>query len=60
MKKILFIIRKIVVALCMLYTFNVLVSKTGYTVPINIYSIGFVSVLGMPGMVSLLILKVIL
>lgn len=60
MKKVLLIIRKIVIGLCMLYTFNVLVSKTGFVAPINIYSLIIVSVFGLPGMISLLVLKILL
>lgn len=57
MKKVMYVIKKIVLGLCMLYTINVLISKTGNVVPINIYSIGLVSALGIPGIISLLILK---
>ena len=57
MKKVLLIIKKIVIALCMLYTFNVLIGKTGNIIPINTYSILLVSLLDIPGMILLIILK---
>lgn len=60
MKKIMIVIRKIVIAICMLYTFNLIISKTGYMVPINVPSITFVSFLGLPAIISLLILKFII
>ncbi len=56
MKKIFTIIKKIVVALCMLYTFNLIVGKIGIIIPINIPSIIIVSALGLPSILGLLIL----
>lgn len=60
MKKIMLVIKRIVMGLCMLYTFNILVSKTGLIIPINIYSIAIVSLLDIPGILLLLLLKKIL
>lgn len=57
MKKFMFIIKKIVMGLCMLYTFNVLISKIGLIVPINIYSVSIVSLFDVFGIVLLVILK---
>lgn len=57
MKKIMLIIKRIVMGLCMLYTFNILVSKTGLIIPINTYSILLVTILDIPGIILLLILK---
>lgn len=56
MKKIFVIIKKVVVALCMLYTVNLIVSKIGIMVPINTTSIISVSVLGLPAVLGILIL----
>ncbi len=56
MKKIFIVIKKIVVALCMLYTFNLIVGKIGIIIPINIPSIVVVSLLGLPSILGLLIL----
>jgi len=56
MRKIINIIKKIVVALCMLYTFNLIVSSIGIIIPINIYSIATVSILGLPAIFGLLLI----
>ena len=56
MKKIFFVIKRVVIALCILYSINLIVSKTGVILPINVVSIGIVSVLGLPSVVALLVL----
>lgn len=56
MKKIFIVIKKIVVALCMLYTFNLIVGKIGVIIPINLPSITIVSILGLPSILGLLLL----
>ena len=56
MRKIINTIKKIVVALCMLYTFNLIVSSIGIIIPINIYSIATVSILGLPAIFGLLLI----
>lgn len=50
-------IKKIVMAICMLYTFNLIVMSAGVVVPINIPSIILVSILGLPAVFGLLVLK---
>jgi len=51
------VVKRLVMSLCMLYAFDVIVSSAGVIVPINIVSIIFVSVLGMPGIFGLLVLQ---
>ena len=41
---IIFIIKKIVYALCLLYTVNIFISKVGKIIPINIYTIILVTI----------------
>ncbi len=60
MKKIMFVIKRVVIAVCMLYTFNLIISAAGYLVPINVASITVVSILGLPSVISLLILKILI
>lgn len=50
------IVKKIVMALCMLYSFNLIIGYVGILIPINLCSIVFVSVLGVPAIFSLIIL----
>lgn len=60
MKMLMSIIKKVVLSICMLYSFNLIVSGAGYYVPINIASITVVSFLGIPSIVALLALKMII
>lgn len=58
MKKIIFVVKKIVVALLMLYTINLIINQSGILLPINVFSIGLVTVLGIPAVFGLFILKI--
>lgn len=51
------IIKRIVWAMCLLYTINIIISTTGNIIPINIYTIAFIAILDMPGILGLIILK---
>ncbi len=59
LKKIFKGIKKIVVAIALLYSFNVLISSLDILIPINYVSVGVVSVLGIPGLLSLLAVKLV-
>lgn len=48
MKLIYKVLKKVVMALCMLYTINLIVSKIGIIIPINAVSIAITSILGLP------------
>lgn len=51
------IIKKVVWSMCILYTINVIISATGYLIPINIYTISLTAFLGVPLITGLIILK---
>lgn len=51
------IIKKIVIALFILYTINLIINQSGQMIPINIYSIGIVTILGLPSVFGLLFIK---
>ncbi len=57
MQYIFFIIKRLVMSLCMLYAFDVIVSSAGVLVPINVITIIFVAFLGLPGIFGLLVLQ---
>lgn len=57
MHLIVLIIKKVVMAICMLYTFDLIVMSAGVVVPINIPSVILVSFLGLPAVFGLLVLK---
>lgn len=61
MLKIVFkVVKKVVVAIALLYSFNLLVSSMDILIPINYISVGTVSLLGIPGLLSLLTLHLII
>lgn len=51
-KKIVNVLKKIVVAFCMLYGFNLMVSSMNIYIPINFFTVGIISFLGIPGLLS--------
>ena len=50
-------VKKIVMALCMLYSFNLIIGYAGILIPINLCSIIFVSILGVAAVFSLIVLS---
>lgn len=60
LKKIFKGIKKIVVAIALLYSFNVLMSSLDILIPINYISVGVVSLLGFPGLLSLLAVNLVI
>lgn len=60
MKNIIKIFKRIIMAFCLLYTFNIITSKVGFFIPINIYSISIIIALDFPGIVLLILLKMFL
>ncbi len=55
-KKIVMVLRKIVVAFLLLYGLNYFITSLHIYIPINIFTVGIVSLLGIPGLSSLIIL----
>ncbi len=51
------IIKRIVYSICLLYTINIFIYKTGKTVPINYYSIIIVYLFDILGIIAILYLK---
>lgn len=51
------IIKRLVYSICILYTINVFIYKTGKTVPINYYSIFIVYIFDFLGIIVLIYLK---
>jgi len=50
------LIKKMVFALCLLYSFNIIVGKTGLLLPINYYTIAILMLCGIPGLIGLIVL----
>lgn len=49
------IIKKIIFSILLLYGLNIIIGNLGIYIPINIYSITIISILGVPGLLLLLI-----
>lgn len=54
-KKIFNLLKKVIVASLLLYTYNQLAVSFNGIIPINIFTIIFVAILGMPAMIGLVI-----
>lgn len=53
-------IKRITISLAFLFSYNLFVSSFGLSVSVNPYSIGAISVLGIPGLASMVILKLLI
>lgn len=51
------VIKRIVYSICLLYTVNIFIYKTGKTVPINYYSIIIIYLFDILGILAILYLK---
>lgn len=61
MKKVIFmIVKRIVLAICLVYAFNLLASGLKVFIPINVFTVSVVSFLGMSGMLALIAIYFVL
>lgn len=54
MKKIFKIIKRIVFSSFLLYGYNLLIQPLGLIIPINVVTVGIISILGIPAMLALI------
>ena len=52
-----FIIKKIVYTICLIYTINIIISNKGIFIPINIYTITFISFFDFLGIIAIIYMK---
>ena len=57
-KYIIRIIRKIVFSFMLLFSLNVMIKSLGVIIPINIFNVFIITILGLPGLITLLIIKI--
>lgn len=57
-KFILKIIKKIIISSFLLYGYNLLVQPIGLIIPINIFTIGIISILGIPSLLCLIVIMI--
>ena len=58
MKVIVMLVRKTIFSAFLLYGYNLIAVNFNMIIPINVYTICFVSVLGIPSMLALILFKV--
>lgn len=59
LKKIFTILKKIVMAVFLLYGYNLLAAPLNFIIPINIITVVLVSILGVPALLSLILVLVV-
>lgn len=57
-KKVFLVVKKIIVALLMIYAFNVIVFPINGVVPINVFTVIFVTLFGLPGVIGLCLFSI--
>ena len=54
------IIKRVTLSLALIYSFNIVVTSIGINIAVNQFSVGVVSTLGIPGLISMAILRLII
>ena len=54
------VVKRLVMALCLMYAFDLITSSVGVMVPINVVSIIFVTLLGIPALIGLVVMNQLL
>ena len=60
MKKILVLVKKIIFSFLLIYGFNMLYGTFKINVPLNYYTIGIVTLLGLPGLCAIILVSILL
>ena len=60
MQYIVIAIKRLVMAICVLYAVDLIISSTGYIIPINLLSIVSVAILGLPAVIGLGVMQKIM
>lgn len=55
LKKIFNLIKKIVFSVFLIYGFNIIASPLNLIIPINVITVGFITLLGLPALLSLIL-----
>lgn len=59
MKLIIKLVKRIIVGIFLLYGYNLIAVNFNMIIPINMFTIGFVTVLGIPSIFALLLFKIL-
>ena len=60
MKKVWRILQKIIISIFILYGYNLIATRFNLVIPINVFTVGSVSILGFPMLFVLVLLKVLM
>ena len=60
MQIIVIVVKRLVMALCLMYAFDLITSSVGVMVPINVVTIIFVTLLGIPALIGLVVMNQLL
>lgn len=60
MQIIVIVVKRLVMALCLMYAFDLITSSVGVMIPINVVSIIFVTLLGIPALIGLVVMNQLL
>ena len=60
MQIIVIVVKRLVMALCLMYAFDLITSSVGVMVPINVVSIIFFTLLGIPALIGLVVMNQLL
>lgn len=60
MKKVFHLIKRVVFSILFLYCLNLITISANFIIPINVFSVGLLTFLGIPGLASLIIINFIL
>ena len=59
MKFILFLVKKIILSAFILYGYNLIAVNFNMIIPINVYTLGFITFLGSPALIALVFFKIL-
>ncbi len=59
MKFMLFVVKKIILSAFILYGYNLIAVNFNMIIPINVYTIGFITFLGSPALIALVLFKIL-
>ena len=60
MQIIVIVVKRLVMALCLMYAFDLITSSVGAMIPINVVSIIFVTLFGIPALIGLVVMNQLL
>lgn len=59
MKKVLYFVKRVLLSFIILYSYNLIAVNFNMVIPINIITVGAVSILGVPSLIALLLIKIV-